>query len=68
MIEPRSYESPKLRELIRVLLDWVNDEVSSHRIIVQDVEEDLFDGQVLQVLMEKLTGEQLQVRNLAAAD
>ncbi len=67
MIEPRSYESPKLRELIRVLLDWVNDEVSSHRIIVQDVEEDLFDGQVLQVLMEKLTGEQLQVRNLAAA-
>ena len=66
MIEPRSYESPKLRELVRVLLDWVNDEVSSHRIIVQDVEEDLFDGQVLQVLMEKLTGEQLQVRNLAA--
>ena len=66
MIEPRSYESPKLRELIRVLLDWVNDEVSSHRIIVQDVEEDLFDGQVLQVLMEKLTGEQLQVGNLAA--
>jgi len=35
------------QELIRVLLDWINDELHTDRIIVQDVEEDLYDGQVL---------------------
>ena len=34
------------QELIRVLLDWINDELHTERIIVQDVEEDLYDGQV----------------------
>ena len=46
MIEPKSYENPKLQELIRILLDWINAELSLERIIVQDVEEDLYDGQV----------------------
>merc|ERR1712020_93426 len=52
MIEPKSF--PKLEKLIRVLMDWINDELASERIIVQDIEEDLYDGQVLQKLMEKL--------------
>lgn len=30
----------------RVLLDWINDELHTERIIVQDIEEDLYDGQV----------------------
>ena len=46
MIEPRSFDNPKLKELIRVLIDWVNDELHHYRIIVQDIEEDLYDGQV----------------------
>ncbi|XP_041353963.1 beta-parvin-like [Gigantopelta aegis] len=54
MIEPTSREDPKLRELIKTLLDWINDELSAHRIIVKDIEEDLFDGQILQKLIEKL--------------
>lgn len=61
MIEPRSFENPKFKELIKVLIDWVNDELHHYRIIVQDIEEDLYDGQILQKLMERLTGEQLQV-------
>lgn len=50
MIEPRSYEEPKLQELIAVLIDWINDELADHRIIVKNLEEDLYDGQVLQKL------------------
>lgn len=50
MIEPRSYEEPKLKELIAVLIDWINDELADHRIIVKNLEEDLYDGQVLQKL------------------
>jgi hypothetical protein len=51
MIEPKSYENPKLQELIRILLDWINDELHTERIIVQDVEEDLYDGQVVDYLL-----------------
>lgn len=61
MIEPSSYEDPKLKELIAVLIEWINDELASHRIIVKDIEEDLFDGQVLQKLLENLTGKRLDV-------
>ncbi len=61
MIEPRSYENPRLQELIRILIDWVNDELHTERIIVQDIEEDLYDGQILQKLLEKLTGESIKV-------
>lgn len=53
MIERRSYENPKLRELIMVLVDWINDVLASQRIIVKHLEEDLYDGQVLQKLLGK---------------
>ena len=35
MIEPKSFENPKLKELIKVLMDWINDELHTERIIVQ---------------------------------
>ena len=54
MIEPRSSEEPKLKELIAVLIEWINDELADQRIIVKDIEEDLYDGQVLQKLLGKL--------------
>jgi parvin len=54
MIEPRSFEEPKLKELIAVLIEWINDELADQRIIVKDIEEDLYDGQVLQKLLGKL--------------
>ena len=46
MIEPRSFENSKFKDLIKVLIEWVNDELHHYRIIVQDIEEDLYDGQV----------------------
>ena len=35
----------------QMLLDWINDELAHLRIIVKDLEEDLFDGQILQKLV-----------------
>ncbi|XP_064489009.1 uncharacterized protein LOC135400924 isoform X2 [Ornithodoros turicata] len=61
MIEPASYDDPRLKELIAVLIEWINDELASQRIIVKDIEEDLYDGQVLQKLLEKLTEKRLDV-------
>lgn len=51
MIEPKSLEDPKLQELILVLIEWINDELADQRIIVKDIVEDLYDGQVLQKLL-----------------
>lgn len=51
MVEPRSMEDIKLKALIAVLVDWINDELAEHRMIVQNVDEDLYDGQVLQKLL-----------------
>lgn len=46
IIQPQSLNDPQVRELIAVLIEWVNDELADQRIIVKDVEEDLYDGQV----------------------
>jgi parvin len=53
MVEPKSMEDIKLKALIAVLVDWINDELAEHRMIVQNVDEDLYDGQVLQKLLGK---------------
>jgi len=36
-----------------VLIDWINDVLVGERIIVKDLAEDLYDGQVLQKLFGK---------------
>lgn len=53
MLAPGSHNDPKIKELIRVLIEWINDVLAEQRIIVKDIEEDLFDGQVLQKLIGK---------------
>ena len=35
----------------KVLLDWINDELSELRIVLRDITEDLYDGQILAILM-----------------
>jgi len=53
MVEPKCYSDPKLQELMSILIDWVNDVLADHRIIVKNLEQDLYDGQVLQKLYGK---------------
>lgn len=68
MIEPKAYEDQKFLELLNVLKEWVNYELASQRIIVQDIAEDLYDGQVLQKLLEKLTGDKLDVPEVTQSE
>lgn len=68
MIDPKAYEDQKFLELLNVLKEWVNDELASQRIIVQDIAEDLYDGQVLQKLLEKLTGDKLDVPEVTQSE
>uniref|UniRef100_A0A8C8ZEF7 Parvin beta n=1 Tax=Prolemur simus TaxID=1328070 RepID=A0A8C8ZEF7_PROSS len=68
MIDPTSKEDPKFKELVKVLLDWVNDVLVEERIIVKQLEEDLYDGQVLQKLLEKLAGCKLNVAEVTQSE
>ncbi|XP_020892762.1 alpha-parvin [Exaiptasia diaphana] len=60
MIEPGSLEDPKVHQLKVVLLEWLNEVLADKRIVVRDVEEDLYDGLILSHLMEKLADIVLQ--------
>ncbi|XP_063416873.1 beta-parvin-like [Mytilus trossulus] len=68
MIEPTSKEDPKVQELIKILLDWINDVLADDRIIVKDILEDLFDGQILQKLIEKLADIRVQVPEVTQSE
>lgn len=68
IIEPRSLEDPRVKELIQVLIEWINDELAAQRIIVQDISEDLYDGQVLQKLLEVLTKTKLDVPEVTQSE
>lgn len=54
IIDNSSRNSPEFKDLVRTLVNWVNDELNDQRIIVKDLEQDLYDGQVLGRLVEKL--------------
>uniref|UniRef100_A0AAR2KHS3 Calponin-homology (CH) domain-containing protein n=1 Tax=Pygocentrus nattereri TaxID=42514 RepID=A0AAR2KHS3_PYGNA len=68
MVDPNSRKDSKLQELIKVLIDWINDVLVGERIIVKDLAEDLYDGQVLQKLFEKLEGEKLNVAEVTQSE
>ncbi|XP_072915260.1 beta-parvin isoform X3 [Hemitrygon akajei] len=68
MIEPYSKEEAKFKELVKVLIDWINDVLVEERIIVKSLEEDLYDGQVLQKLLEKLAGRKLNVAEVTQSE
>lgn len=54
MCKETSYESSLILSLsLQVLIDWINDVLVGERIIVKDLAEDLYDGQVLQKLFGK---------------
>ncbi|KAF0287145.1 Beta-parvin [Amphibalanus amphitrite] len=68
MIDPHSYNSARFADLRRVLTGWLNDELAQYRIIVKSLEEDLYDGHVLQKLTEKLSGVTLAVPEVTQSE
>ena len=46
-------EKKKLEPLIKILIDWINSELAEKRIIVKDIQEDCYDGQILRLLIGK---------------
>lgn len=47
-------EKKKLEPLVKILIDWINSELADKRVIVKDIQEDMYDGQILQMLIGEL--------------
>ncbi|CAL8085842.1 unnamed protein product [Calicophoron daubneyi] len=67
-LEKSSKDSPMVQELINKLLTWINTELADERILVRDLQEDLYDGQILQKLVEKLASIKLEHPELTQSE
>ncbi|KAM8861379.1 gamma-parvin isoform 1-T1 [Synchiropus picturatus] len=65
IIQPTSLRDPKLEKLKEVLLDWINRSLKVEHIVVQSLEEDLYDGLVLHHLLARLAGVRLPLEEIA---
>uniref|UniRef100_A0AAV2KTH6 Calponin-homology (CH) domain-containing protein n=1 Tax=Knipowitschia caucasica TaxID=637954 RepID=A0AAV2KTH6_KNICA len=65
LIQPTALKDPKLTELKEALVDWINSTLKAEHIVVQSLEEDMFDGLVLHHLLMRLAGVQLDVEEMA---
>lgn len=65
MIQPSSLRDPSLQHLKETLVDWINSTLKPEHIVVQSLEEDLFDGLVLHHLLTRLAGVQVPVEEIA---
>ncbi|VDN18519.1 unnamed protein product [Gongylonema pulchrum] len=54
LLTAESRDDPHVREIIQLLIHWLNDELAAQRIVVKHIQEDLYDGQIIQKLIEKL--------------
>jgi parvin len=59
--QPQSLNEPEVKKLIQILLKWVNDVLENRRLIVREIAEDFYDGQVLGELIAELSGETIEV-------
>ncbi|XP_051916704.1 gamma-parvin isoform X3 [Hippocampus zosterae] len=65
IIQPASLKDSKLEKLKEVLLDWINSTLKAEHIVVQSLEDDLYDGLVLHHLLASLAGVHLPLEEIA---
>lgn len=65
LIQPTSLNDPKLEKLKEALVSWINSTLKPEHIVVQSLEEDLYDGLVLHHMLSRLAGVKLSVEEIA---
>ncbi|PIC37385.1 hypothetical protein B9Z55_016029 [Caenorhabditis nigoni] len=58
----------KLGQVVDLLIYWLNDELADQRIVVRHIQEDLFDGQIIQKLLEKLEQIRIEVPEVSQSE
>uniref|UniRef100_A0A8C6PLM9 Parvin, gamma n=1 Tax=Nothobranchius furzeri TaxID=105023 RepID=A0A8C6PLM9_NOTFU len=65
VIQPASLKDPNLDKLKEALVDWINRTLKPEHIVVQSVEEDLYDGLVLHHLLSRFASIHLSLEEIA---
>ncbi|XP_054475690.1 gamma-parvin isoform X2 [Anoplopoma fimbria] len=65
LIQPTSLKDPKLEKLKEALVYWINSTLKPEHIVVQSLEEDLYDGLVLHHLLSRFAGVNVSVDEMA---
>ncbi|XP_029288761.1 LOW QUALITY PROTEIN: gamma-parvin [Cottoperca gobio] len=65
LIQPASLKDPKLQKLKEALVYWINSTLKPEHIVVQSLEEDLYDGLVLHHMLSRLAGVDVSVEDMA---
>ncbi|XP_060891813.1 gamma-parvin [Labrus mixtus] len=65
LIQPTSLNDPKLEKLKEALVYWINSTLKPEHIVVQSLEEDMYDGLVLHHLLSSLAGVKLSLEEMA---
>lgn len=63
-----SHDDPRIKEIIFLLIHWLNEELAPQRIVVKHIQEDLYDGQVIQKLIEKLANIKIEVPEVSQSE
>ncbi|PAV91957.1 hypothetical protein WR25_25199 [Diploscapter pachys] len=67
-LSKESAQDPKVREVVDLLVYWLNQEMAGERIVVRHIQEDLYDGQVIQKLVEKLADIKIEVPEVSQSE
>uniref|UniRef100_A0A914ZHE3 Calponin-homology (CH) domain-containing protein n=1 Tax=Parascaris univalens TaxID=6257 RepID=A0A914ZHE3_PARUN len=68
LLTAESRDDPRVREIIQLLIHWLNEELSEQRIVVKHIQEDLYDGQIIQKLIEKLANIKIEVPEVSQSE
>ncbi|KHN75708.1 Paralyzed arrest at two-fold protein 6 [Toxocara canis] len=68
LLTAESRDDPRVREIIQLLIHWLNEELADQRIVVKHIQEDLYDGQIIQKLIEKLANIKIEVPEVSQSE
>jgi len=60
-LDPACLKEPAVKEVLDSLLFWLNQFLAESRVRLTSLEEDLKDGMVLKLVLEKLTGQKIEL-------
>ncbi|MCP9266091.1 Paralyzed arrest at two-fold protein 6 [Dirofilaria immitis] len=63
-----SRDDAHVQEVIQLLIHWLNYELAPQRIVVKHIQEDLYDGQIIQKLTEKLANIKIEVPEVSQSE
>lgn len=68
LLTAESRDDPRVKEIISLLIHWLNEELAPQRIVVKHIQEDLYDGQIIQKLIEKFANIKIEVPEVSQSE